>query len=244
MRGRGRLRTLVALEVTMFKEIGHFVRTAKEIVPLQKQYPRNQFSDLVMSRADEQGYAEVRRELVGDLTGRVLEIGCGTGTMFQYYGPDARVEAIEPEADFLELAIARAASSAGRIRAASGNGMELSFADQTFDAVVFGLVLCSVPSVEKVIAEAHRVLKPGGVLRALEHVRSEAAVPGFFMDLFNPIWMRMNKQGCRMNRNPLGEIEAAGFAIDDVMSFKRFDTIMPAFQMRRVKAKKPGNGAP
>lgn len=220
----------------MFKEIGHFMRTAKEVVPLQKKYPRNQFSDLLMARADEQGYAEVRRELVGDLKGRVLEIGCGTGTMFQYYGPDARVEAIEPEVDFLEIAMPRAAQSGGRIRASAGDGMELGFADRTFDAIVFGMVLCSVPSVEKVLAEAHRVLRPGGVLRALEHVRSDDAVPGFFMDLFNPIWMKMNKQGCRLNRNPLGQIEATGFVLDDVMSFKRFDTMMPAFPMRRVRA--------
>ena len=222
----------------MLREIGHFVRTAKEVVPMQKQYPRNQFSDWMMARADEQGYAEVRRELVGDLGGRVLEVGCGTGTMFRYYGPDARVEAIEPEADFLALALPRAQTSGGRIRAASGDGMRLGFADASFDVVVFGLVLCSVPSVQKVLGEAHRVLRPGGQLRALEHVRSEEAIPGLFMDLFNPLWMRLNKQGCRLNRNPLGDIEAAGFVIDDVRSSKRFDTVMPAFPIRRVRAHK------
>jgi ubiquinone/menaquinone biosynthesis C-methylase UbiE len=222
----------------MLKEIGHFVRTAKEIVPLQKQYPRNQFSDLIMSRADEQGFADVRRELVGDLKGRVLEVGCGTGTMFQYYGRDARVEAIEPEDDFLEMAITRARESGGRIQAATGDGMHLPFANETFDAVVFGLVLCSVPSVEKVLGEANRVLRPGGELRALEHVRSEETIAGLLMDVFNPVWMRMNKQGCRLNRNPLGAIEATGFVIDHVMSFKRFDTIMPAFPVRRVRAHK------
>ncbi len=222
----------------MLRELGHFVRTAREIVPLQKQYPRNQFSDLLMAKADEQGYADVRRELVGDLKGRVLEIGCGTGTMFQYYGPDAQVGAIEPEEDFLELAIPRAERSDGRIRVARGDAMQLAFADATFDAVVFGLVLCSVPSVERALAEAHRVLRPGGLLRALEHVRSERAVPALFMDLFNPIWMRMNKQSCRMNRHPLADIEAAGFVVDDVRSFQRFDTVMPAFPMRRVRAHK------
>ena len=62
------------------------------------------------------------------------------------------------------------------------------------------------------------------------------------MDMTNPLWLRLNKQGCRWNRNPIGEIEAAGFQIDDVMSFKRFDTVMPAFPMRRVKAHKPRSG--
>ncbi|HWZ88233.1 MAG TPA: class I SAM-dependent methyltransferase [Polyangiaceae bacterium] len=223
----------------MFKEIGHFMRNGKEAARLQKEHPRAEFCDLMMSKADAQGYANVRRELVGDLNGRVLDLGCGTGSMFEYYGPGARVEAVEPEADFLTLAESKAASASGTIRVAAGNGMELAFADGSFDSVVLGLVLCSVPSVERVLAEAFRVLRPGGQLRALEHVRSEEAVAGFLMDIVNPLWLCINKQGCRLNRNPVGKIEAAGFQIDDVMAFKRFDTVMPAFPMRRIQAHKP-----
>jgi SAM-dependent methyltransferase len=225
----------------MFKEIGHFIRTGKTISALQKQHPRAEFTDTLMRRIDEQGYADVRRELVGDLKGRVLDLGCGTGAMFEYFGPEAQVEAIEPEEDFLELAQAKAERSAGRVRARAGSGMELGFPDNSFDAVVLGLVLCSVPSVERVLAEAHRVLRPGGELRALEHVRSEAPVTGFLMDVSNPLWLRLNKQGCRWNRNPIPSVEAAGFRIDDVMAFKRFDTLLPAFQMRRIKGRKPGS---
>ena len=58
------------------------------------------------------------------------------------------------------------------------------------------------------------------------------------MDVTNPLWLRLNKQGCRWNRNPIGRDRGAGFQLDDVMSFKRFDTVMPAFPMRRVKAHK------
>jgi ubiquinone/menaquinone biosynthesis C-methylase UbiE len=222
----------------VIKEIGHFVRIGKEVSKLQKLHPRAEFADLMMAKADEQGYADVRRELVADLTGRVLDIGCGTGTMFPYYGPGASVEAIEPEQDFLALAMTRAAKSSGRIQAHAGNGMELPYADGSFDAVVFGLVLCSVQSVDKVLAEAHRVLRPGGALRALEHVRSESAVPSFLMTVTNPLWRTMNGQGCNWHRNPLKQIAAAGFEMDDVASFKRFDTCMPAFPMRRVRAHK------
>jgi SAM-dependent methyltransferase len=146
------------------------------------------------------------------------------------------VDAIEPEADFCEVAVTRAASKPDSIRAAAGDGMNLAFADGTFDAVVLGLVLCSVPSVKRVVEEAFRVLKPGGLLRTLDHVRSEAAVAGFLMDVANPLWLRINQQGCRWNRNPLPEIESAGFKIDEVLAFKRFDTDFPAFPMRRVRA--------
>jgi SAM-dependent methyltransferase len=227
----------------MFKEIVHFLRTSKEVLPLQKQYPRAEFAELMMSRADAQGFADVRRELVGDLTGRILDIGCGTGRMFEYYGPDAQVDGIEPEEDFLGLATAKAASYGGRIRAAAGDGMRLPFPDGSFDAVVFGLVLCSVPSMEQVVSEALRVLRVGGQLRALEHVRSEDAVAGFLMNMTDPLWLRLNKQGCHWNRNPLGAIAKAGFRIDDVLAFKRFDLSLPAFPMRRVRAHRPSPGA-
>jgi hypothetical protein len=58
------------------------------------------------------------------------------------------------------------------------------------------------------------------------------------MDLTNPLWLRLNRQGCCWNRSPVGEIEGVGFHIDDVMAFKRFDTVLPAFPMRRVRAHK------
>jgi ubiquinone/menaquinone biosynthesis C-methylase UbiE len=227
----------------MFKEISHFVRVGKEVSKLQKQHSRADFAELMMTRTDAQGFADVRRELVEDLTGRVLEIGCGTGTMFKYFSPKAQIEAIEPEQDFLELALKKATETNGHVHAHSGDGMKLDYPDGSFDAVVFGLVLCSVPSVEQVLAEAHRVLRVGGQLRALEHVRSEAAVPGFLMDMFNPLWMKINAQNCRLNRNPLKAIEAAGFTFDDVMAFKRFDTEFPAFPMRRIRAHKIASAA-
>jgi ubiquinone/menaquinone biosynthesis C-methylase UbiE len=228
----------------MLKEIGHFIRTGKEVSVLQRQHPRAQFADILMAKADAQGYAEVRRELVGDLSGRVLEIGCGTGTMFAYYAPSARVEAIELEEDFLELATVKAAAFSGRIHAVRGDAMNLAFTDASFDAVVLGLVLCSVPSVTRVLAEACRVLRGGGQLRALEHVRSDDTIAGALMDITNPLWLKINRQGCRWNRNPIRDIEAAGFRLDDVQSFKRYDTVMPAFPMRRVRAHKPNGDAP
>lgn len=222
----------------MIKEIAHFLRNGMEVSRLQRQHPRAEFFDEITRRADAQGYAEVRRELVGDLTGRVLEIGCGTGNMFAYYGRGVQVEAIEPEEDFLALALPRSAKSSGKVHAVSGDGMNLAFPDGTFDAVVLGLVLCSVPSVKRVLTEAFRVLREGGELRSLDHVRSEAVVSGFLMDVTNPLWLRLNKQGCHWNRNPIDEMRAAGFKVDDVVAFQRFDTLLPAFPMRRVKAHK------
>jgi SAM-dependent methyltransferase len=169
----------------MIREIAHFVRNAPEVMRLQKQHSPPEFMDALNAKADAQGYAEVRRELVADLSGRVLEIGCGTGSMLQYYGAGVETRRDRARPGFPRLAVAKAANSP-KIPVAAGDGLSLAFSDATFDAVVLGLVLCSVPSVERVLAEAVRVLRPGGRLRALEHVRSKRAIPGLLMDMANP----------------------------------------------------------
>jgi SAM-dependent methyltransferase len=162
----------------MLREIAHFLRQGPQAMRLQTNRSRAEFVDVITAHANERGYGEVRRSLVGGLRGRVLEIGCGTGSMFDYYDPAATVVAIEPEADFFELAVKRAAKFGKRIEVADGNGMALAFERDSFDAVVLGLVLCSVPSVEGVLREAYRVLRPSGLLRAFEHVRSKDRLAG------------------------------------------------------------------
>jgi len=221
----------------MIWEIAHFLRNVPELRRLQKQLPRAVFMDTVNAKADAQGFADVRRELVDDLSGRVLEIGCGTGSMFRHYGNGVDLDAVEPDYDFRVLAVAKA-KNAGAIRVTDGDAMNLAFPDASFDAVVLGLVLCSVPSIERVLSEAFRVLRRQGRLRALEHVRSERPVPGFLMDIANPLWLRLNGQGCNWNRQPLPLIKAAGFQVDDVRAFQRFDPLLPAFPMLRIQAHK------
>jgi ubiquinone/menaquinone biosynthesis C-methylase UbiE len=223
----------------MLREIAHFLRHSPEAMRLQAKHSRAEFLDLVMTRADERGYGTVRRAVVGDLRGRVLEIGCGTGAMFDYYDAAANVVALEPEADFFELAARRAERFGKRIAVVDGNGMALVFERDSFDAVVLGLVLCSVPSVEAVLRETYRVVRPSGLLRAFEHVRSKNRLAGLLMDAGNPLWLRLNKQGCNWNRDPLEAIARVGFVVDDVQPFKTFETMLPAFPMVRVEAHKP-----
>jgi SAM-dependent methyltransferase len=223
----------------MIREIAHFLRNAPEALRLQANHSRAEFLELVMTRADEHGYGDVRRTLAGGLRGRVLEIGCGTGAMFDYYDPAASVVALEPEGDFFELAANRAQRYGGRIQVVTGDGMALTYESASFDAVVLGLVLCSVPSVEGVLREAFRVLRPSGLLRAFEHVRSKDRVAGFLMDASDPLWLRLNKQGCHWNRDPIGDLGRVGFVVDRVEPFKTFETMLPAFPMIRVEAHKP-----
>jgi ubiquinone/menaquinone biosynthesis C-methylase UbiE len=222
----------------MLREIAHFVRMAPPLLKLQKEMSQAQFFDEISTRVDAEGFDKVRRALIGDLEGRVLEIGGGTGAMFPYYSARAQVEAIEPEREFRAIAEERAARTDGRVRVTEGDGMRLAFPDASFDAVVFGMVLCSVPSMERVLAEAFRVLKPGGKLRALEHVRSDRRVSGVAMDIFNPMWLRLNKQGCNLNRRPREAITSAGFVVDHTRDFQAFYKTMPAFPMQQIEARR------
>ena len=233
----------------MLRELAHFFRNAPEVLKAQNERSKAEFADWLNDRIDAQGFAAIRRELAAGLAGRVLEIGCGTGAMFAYYDASLQVEAIEPDADFLALARTKAVKltpstaltkAVGRpnIHVSDGDAMHLDFDDASFDAVIVSLVLCSVPSVEHVLREVRRVLRPGGHVRALEHVRSTTRVGGLLMHVANPLWLKANKQGCNMNRQPVPLIEAAGFAIENVRDFQNFDTLMPAFPMQRIDARR------
>lgn len=135
--------------------------------------------------------------------------------MFRHYPPEARVWAIEPDAEF--LALTRPPANVRMIRA---SGLELPFPDGRFDVVVIALVLCTVPSVERTLLEIRRVLKPDGELRLIEHVRS--ARSGGLMDALNPLWLRLNGQGCNRNHDPIDALRRTGFNIAQLTCFVLF----------------------
>jgi ubiquinone/menaquinone biosynthesis C-methylase UbiE len=164
-------------------------------------------------RVDAKGGAEHRRELLAGLAGRVLELGAGNGLNFPYYPASVtEVVAVEPEAYLRERA-REAATPA--ITVVDGVADRLPFADESFDAAVASLVLCSVPDQASALAELWRVLRPGGELRFYEHVRPSnprtAALWQWFDD--RNIYPRISG-GCHAARDTEGAIRAAGFTID------------------------------
>jgi ubiquinone/menaquinone biosynthesis C-methylase UbiE len=108
----------------------------------------------------------------------------------------------------------------------------LPFDGGRFDAVMVALVLCSVTSAPEVLREIARVVRPGGQVRLIEHVRSEDPVAGRLMDLIDPIWLRLNGQGCHLNRRPEALLCEAGFTLREVRPFQVFTLGLPAFPMR------------
>jgi ubiquinone/menaquinone biosynthesis C-methylase UbiE len=162
----------------------------------------------------------IRRELLEGLSGRVIEVGSGTGPNFRLY-PDAVTElvAVEPE-DYLRLkAEEKAARSGRRIRVVDALADRLPFEDGEFDAAVIAQVLCTVPSQAAALGELRRVVRPGGELRFYEHVL--ASTPGFAR--FQRIAGRVTPHlagGCHPDRDTGPAIEAAGFEIERC---RRFD---------------------
>lgn len=184
------------------------------------QHPRFARFYLRLSEAAERyGMAELRDRLLTGLTGRIVELGCGNGLNFAHYPATVtEVLAIEPDDVLRERAGRSAAEASVPVTVISGQGDALPADDESFDAAVACLVLCSVSKQASTLAELRRMLRPGGELRVLEHVRSARPVLGRLQDLVSPPWQRAFG-GCHPNRDTLAAIEAAGFSVRESERF-------------------------
>lgn len=155
------------------------------------------------------GLRRWRQWLVAEVSGRVLDLGCGTGRNLELIDGRVRALGVDPCRDTLRKARARAP----RAWLVQARAEALPFRDAAFDTVTTGLVFCSVDDPEAGLREIRRVLGPGGRLRMLEHVRSEHPWQARLQDLSQPAWTWMTG-GCRPNRDTEATVTRAGFAID------------------------------
>jgi ubiquinone/menaquinone biosynthesis C-methylase UbiE len=156
---------------------------------------------------------DLRKEAIAALppNGRILELGAGTGLNLPFYAADLRGVALEPSAGMLQLAIHKPKPAA--LTFVQGCGERLPFASDTFDALLATLVLCSVQSPEEVFAEIRRVVRTGGTVSLLEHVRPQNALGPVF-DLMSLITVPLF--GDHMNRRTSKLAELSGLKIDRV----------------------------
>jgi ubiquinone/menaquinone biosynthesis C-methylase UbiE len=158
-----------------------------------------------------------RRRLLAGARGAALEIGGGTGANLSHYRNVDRVVVAEPD-PFMRRRLARKLEDARVPVEVSAAGAEaLPFPDGSFDTVVSTLVLCTVPDQESALDEVRRVLRPGGRLLFIEHVRA-AGSTAHWQDLLEPLWGRL-LGGCHPNRDTVAAIEEAGFEIETFESF-------------------------
>ena len=146
------------------------------------------------------GMARRRENLLAHADGRVLELGAGTGLNLPYY-PDGLEELTltEPAEPMIPKLERRARKSANDYRVVAASAEELPFEENSFDTVVSTLVLCTVDDPHAAIAEIDRVLRPGGELLFLEHVRSDAKRLARWQDRLHRPWHAF-AAGCHANR--------------------------------------------
>jgi ubiquinone/menaquinone biosynthesis C-methylase UbiE len=157
-------------------------------------------------------FAGGREWLGAQASGDVLEVGVGTGRNLPHYPPDVRLTAIDVSPQMLALARRRAAAIDRDVDLRLGDAQALEFPDESFDTVVFGLCLCSIPDERRAVAEARRVLRGGGRIALLEHVRSPRMVIRAGQRLLEPLAVRFG--GDHLLREPETVLRAAGFEIE------------------------------
>lgn len=174
-----------------------------------------------ISAHEPESVTRLRRENLEGLTGRVLEVGAGTGTNFALYPPTVTgVVALEPEPRLAAVARTAAASVPVDVREQTIEEM----GPETFDAVVCSLVLCSVDSPEDVLRQLFSQLRPGGELRYLEHVAVTGPRGALQRAADATVWPRM-LGNCHTHRDTELTIRATGFAVCNA----RREAMLPAW---------------
>jgi ubiquinone/menaquinone biosynthesis C-methylase UbiE len=174
------------------------------------------------------GMGQHRQDLLAGLTGSVLEVGAGNGLNFRHYpGTVTSVLAVEPEPHLRALAEQNARAAATAITVVAGTAERLPARDQEHDAVVATLMLCSVASPGAALREMHRVLRPGGELRFMEHVSAESRVQRRIQRIADATCWPACFGGCHASRDPLTAIAAAGFRVRTLTRYRLPDTPLP-----------------
>lgn len=153
-----------------------------------------------------------RAELLAELTGEVLEIGAGTGASLGHFPVGVHVIAAEPDPAMRKRLHRSLERGQVNVEVSSAAAENLPFPSGRFAAVASICVLCSVTDPDRALAEAHRVLRPGGRLVVLEHVRGTGRLARW-QDLVTPVWSRL-AGGCHPNRDLAGAVERTGFTFE------------------------------
>ncbi len=193
-------------------------------------YERHVFSPVL--KLAERTLADVRRELLSQASGEVLEIGIGSGLSLSHYGPAVeRIVGLEPSEVLLGECQERVASrhEGPPVELVQAGAESMPFEDNRFDTVVAFLVFCTIPEADRAALEMVRVLKPGGRLLFFEHVAAPEPGLARWQQRLNPLW-RPLACGCNINRDTRRVFERAGFDMSGVEVRRHPDIPLPLVQ--------------
>ena len=160
-------------------------------------------------------------ELVGQALpprGRLLEVGVGTGKNMPFWPKSLEITAIDVTPAMLEWARRRAEQLGLAAQLDLGDVQDLPHADGTFDVAVATFVFCSVPDPVLGLQQLRRVVRPGGAVVLMEHVRSDNPTLGRAMDLLNPLVVRL--VGANINRHTVANVGEAGLLLEQVQDLE------------------------
>ncbi len=175
---------------------------------IKKRYNRIAKVYDILDQPMEAGFSEWRKKMLHETTGKILEVGIGTGKNLPLYPKDVELTGI----DFSEKMIERARNKINhpaKTQLLEMDAENMFFDDNTFDTVVTSCVFCSVPDPVQGLKEIRRVCKNGGKILMLEHMRSHKKVVGLLMDAFN--FIPLHIYGANINRETVDNLLKAGF---------------------------------
>lgn len=172
--------------------------------------------DFGLKATEEGGLRDTRREVLAEARGRTIDLGAGTGANIGLF-PEAVTELVyaEPDPHMVKRLREKLAESDERGEIVEAPAQSLPFEDSSFDTAVFTLVLCTVPDQAAALAETARVLKPGGKLLFVEHVRAQDPGLARWQDRLERPWHFL-ADGCHCNRDTVAAIEASPLTVEHV----------------------------
>ncbi len=174
------------------------------------------FYDSLVKGTEEAGLRDMRREVLADASGRTIDIGAGTGANLGLYPPQVtELVLAEPDPHMTKRLRAKLAESGQDAELVDAPAEKLPFEDSSFDTAVFTLVLCTVPDPAAALEEAARLLRPGGRVLFVEHVRSQDPGLARWQDRLETPW-RLFGDGCHCNRDTVATIEASPLTLTHV----------------------------
>ena len=196
------------------------------------------FIDLALGKQVE----PTRARVAAGLSGEVLEVGFGSGRNLRHYpGTVRRVFAIEPATGGRKIAAPRVAASRVPVEYIGLDGATVALADESVDHVLITWSLCTIPDVRSALSEVHRVLRPGGSLRFVEHGRSPHPKAAQWQDRVTPVWKHLFG-GCHLNRAIPDLITDAGLTMCEIRTYsdKGPETIARMYEGVAVKRTNEG----